>query len=105
MPQTEQSVPSVTPGRVQVAAVPGITRSVWPLAGISVCATTTSPHSTHFWPSVRPVSVQVGALPAIACVVPWVHSSRTTTTLAPLRLQEVVFWELSTQMPALSLIL
>ena len=46
-PQTEQYFPSVFPGSVQVGATAALAVSVCPLAGITVPASSISPHTVQ----------------------------------------------------------
>ena len=59
--QTEQCLPAVLPGLVQVASTAGSVTSVWPLAGITSCFTRTSLQTEQCLPSVLPGSMQVGS--------------------------------------------
>ena len=73
--QTEQCLPSVLPGSVQVAATAGSTTSVCPFAGISSMPERIASHFEHLVPALCPGLVQVAGCSAISTGVCPVASS------------------------------
>ena len=82
--QTEQCLPSVLPGVVQVGSTAGSMTSVCPFAGISCCATMTSLQTEQCLPSVLPGVVQVAATASSitsVCPLAGISSCATSTSL------------------------